>query len=157
MYLTFQYVFQNFCSVMDTVVVVSCIEYICILAVVLASISLWWPLGYLIIYHNSKVTVMADGGRQRRYYGFVLLLVGRANNRFACLNYHSFFFQLCFRVIFHSGANMAWPPHLAFSKKCKHPVSTITIFHYGVWKSQKKSHSSLRAKRATYTFWMDKS
>ena len=68
MYLTFQYVFQNFCSVMDTVVVVSCIEYICILAVVLASISLWGPLGYLIIYHNSKVTVMADGGRQRDDY-----------------------------------------------------------------------------------------
>ena len=28
---------------------------------------------------------------------------------------------------------------------------------HGVWKSQKKSHSSLRAKRATFTFWMDKS
>ena len=28
---------------------------------------------------------------------------------------------------------------------------------HGVWKSQKKSHSTLRAKRATYTFWVDKS
>ena len=28
---------------------------------------------------------------------------------------------------------------------------------HGVWKSQKKSHSTLRAKRATFTFWMDKS
>ena len=27
----------------------------------------------------------------------------------------------------------------------------------GVWKSQKKSHSRLRAKRATFTFWVDKS
>ena len=27
----------------------------------------------------------------------------------------------------------------------------------GVWKSQKKSHSTLRAKRATFTFWADKS
>ena len=26
-----------------------------------------------------------------------------------------------------------------------------------VWKSQKKSHSTLRAKRATFTFWVDKS
>ena len=28
---------------------------------------------------------------------------------------------------------------------------------HGVWKSQKKSHSTLRAKRATFTFWVDKS
>ena len=27
---------------------------------------------------------------------------------------------------------------------------------HGVWKSQKKSHSTLRAKRATFTFWVDK-
>ena len=27
---------------------------------------------------------------------------------------------------------------------------------HSVWKSQKKSHSILRAKRATYTFWVDK-
>ena len=29
-----------------------------------------------------------------------------------------------------------------------------TLVH-GVWKSQKKSHSTLRAKRATFTFWVD--
>ena len=28
---------------------------------------------------------------------------------------------------------------------------------HGIWKSQKKSHSTLRAKRATFTFWVDKS
>ena len=28
---------------------------------------------------------------------------------------------------------------------------------HGVWKSQKKSYSTLRAKRATFTFWVDKS
>ena len=28
---------------------------------------------------------------------------------------------------------------------------------HGVWKSQKKSHSTLRAKQATFTFWVDKS
>ena len=28
---------------------------------------------------------------------------------------------------------------------------------HGVWKSQKRSHSTLRAKRATFTFWLDKS
>ena len=28
---------------------------------------------------------------------------------------------------------------------------------HGVWKSQKKSHSTLQAKRATFTFWVDKS
>ena len=29
--------------------------------------------------------------------------------------------------------------------------------HHSVWKSQKRSHSTLRAKRATFTFWVDKS
>ena len=28
---------------------------------------------------------------------------------------------------------------------------------HGVWKTQKKFHSTLRAKRATFTFWVDKS
>ena len=28
---------------------------------------------------------------------------------------------------------------------------------HGAWKSQKKSHSTLRAKRAVFTFWVDKS
>ena len=28
---------------------------------------------------------------------------------------------------------------------------------HGVWKSQKKSHSTLQAKRATFSFWVDKS
>ena len=29
--------------------------------------------------------------------------------------------------------------------------------YHGVWKSQKKSYSTLRAKRAMFTFWVDKS
>ena len=37
-----------------------------------------------------------------------------------------------------------------FHRKC-------LIFSHGVWKSQKKSHSALWAKRATFTFWVDKS
>ena len=38
------------------------------------------------------------------------------------------------------------------------PCLLIGIFSaHGVWKSQKKSHSTLRAKRATFTFWVDKS
>ena len=28
--------------------------------------------------------------------------------------------------------------------------------HHGVWKSQKTSHSTLKAKQATFTFWVDK-
>ena len=31
------------------------------------------------------------------------------------------------------------------------------ILEHSVWKSQKKSHSTLRAKRVTFTFWVDKS
>ena len=37
----------------------------------------------------------------------------------------------------------------------KEKVSLLSS--HGVWKSQKKSHSTLRAKRATFTFWVDKS
>ena len=33
----------------------------------------------------------------------------------------------------------------------------LSRFPWGVWKSQEKSHSTLRAKRATFTFWMDES
>ena len=35
-------------------------------------------------------------------------------------------------------------------------ISLESYLHSG-WKSQKKSHSTLRAKRATFTFWVDKS
>ena len=48
------------------------------------------------------------------------------------------------------------------SRSCRHevvsPIPGFTLFLlHGVWKSQKKSHSTLRAKRATFTFWLDKS
>ena len=33
----------------------------------------------------------------------------------------------------------------------------INLFGTVFWKSRKKSHSTLRAKRATFTFWVDKS
>ena len=33
----------------------------------------------------------------------------------------------------------------------------INVHVHSVWKSQKKSHSTLRAKRATFTFWVVKS
>ena len=33
----------------------------------------------------------------------------------------------------------------------------LSYIPHGLWKSQKKSHSALRAKRATVTFWVDKS
>ena len=33
----------------------------------------------------------------------------------------------------------------------------VCIICHGVWKSQKKSHSTLRAKRATFSIWVDKS
>ena len=49
------------------------------------------------------------------------------------------------------------------SPKCpKYKVQSRVLFIlnqwlHGVSKSQKKSHSTLRAKRATFTFWVDKS
>ena len=36
-------------------------------------------------------------------------------------------------------------------------IAGKTVVAHGVWKSQKKSHSTLRAKRAKSTFWVDKS
>ena len=41
-------------------------------------------------------------------------------------------------------------------------ISSVVFFpwellEHSVWKSQKKSHSTLRAKRAMFTFWVDKS
>ena len=36
-------------------------------------------------------------------------------------------------------------------------VTSKTYKNHSVWKSQKKSNSILRAKRATFTFWVDKS
>ena len=63
----------------------------------------------------------------------------------------AFYGQLAFEV----------PP-----KRLKVPCKTSKLsvrfrsqwhFNHGVWKSQKKSHSTLRAKRATFTFRVDKS
>ena len=36
-------------------------------------------------------------------------------------------------------------------------VGFSTKHNHSVWKSEKKSHSTMRAKRATFTFWVDKS
>ena len=44
-----------------------------------------------------------------------------------------------------------------FTELC--PLNKIQNHHknHSVWKSQKKFHSTLRAKQATFTFWVDKS
>ena len=41
-------------------------------------------------------------------------------------------------------------------KSCSIPIILLHWIHYG-WKSQKKSHLTLRAKRAMFTFQVDKS
>ena len=41
--------------------------------------------------------------------------------------------------------------------RCYFVLVSICFFKHIVWKSPKKSHSTLRAKRATYTFWEVKS
>ena len=38
--------------------------------------------------------------------------------------------------------------------KFKYIFEQKLVKSHGVWKSQKKSHSTLRAKRATFTFWV---
>ena len=38
---------------------------------------------------------------------------------------------------------------------CRHNPDVLLL--HSVWKSPKKSHSTLRAKRTTFTFWVDKS
>ena len=47
--------------------------------------------------------------------------------------------------------------HFEFSRTFFSTGSRTIAAQHGVWKSQKKSHSTLRAKRASYTFWVDKS
>ena len=48
-----------------------------------------------------------------------------------------------------------WNAQFLSPKELWYPINII--FKKYVWKSLKKSHSTLRAKRATYKFWMDKS
>ena len=43
-----------------------------------------------------------------------------------------------------------------WSAQLWHSCDVYKVTH-SVWKSQKKSHSTLQAKRATFTFWVDKS
>ena len=54
--------------------------------------------------------------------------------------------------------------NVALSSTLFENIPKMSQFHrlwiywsHGVWKSQKKSHSTLRAKRATFAFWVDKS
>ena len=52
--------------------------------------------------------------------------------------------------------------HSVLSPLSDHPDTSNSFFKpcrisHSVWKSQKKSHSTLPAKRATFTFWVDKS
>ena len=60
------------------------------------------------------------------------------------------------RISFPSLRHQRWVP-----LQIKIPFSFILIWKkkqaHGVWKSQRKSHSTLRAKQATFTFWVDKS
>ena len=82
------------------------------------------------------------------------------------IQWENFLFHLLFVAIFCSFAvfflvfgfvafvypdNTWWPSDsLLVRKEC------LRHWH-SVWKSPKKSHSLLRAKRATFTFWVDKS
>ena len=59
--------------------------------------------------------------------------------------------------------NISWPISLAASGYGSRQPNTTTLslsrkrVCHSVWKSQKKSHSRLRAEGATFTFWVDKS
>ena len=46
-------------------------------------------------------------------------------------------------------------PNCCKNRDC-YAMNYSLIWPHGIWKSQKKSHSTLRAKRATFTFWVDK-
>ena len=54
-----------------------------------------------------------------------------------------------------------WPPstinNFVALWLSNYPLINRTLIIHGVWKSQKKSHSTLRAKRATFTYQVDKS
>ena len=50
----------------------------------------------------------------------------------------------------------AYKRYATASKVAQHKKDKESLLTHGVWKSQKKSHSTLRAKRATFTFYVDK-
>ena len=58
-------------------------------------------------------------------------------------------FLLLWYQFFHTQFN------LAITKRCVLHIHRLS--YHSVWKSRKKSHSTLRAKRATFTFWLDQS
>ena len=66
------------------------------------------------------------------------------------------FIHLCLRISYFRKSKSKWQ----LLKKVSFFAYQFLIFWdhcHGVWKSQKKSRSTLRAKRATFTFWVDKS
>ena len=55
----------------------------------------------------------------------------------------------------HLSLMLHWTEHkLIFWLGCMLTSKSLSQAH-GVWKSQRKSHSTLRAKRATFTFWVN--
>ena len=65
-------------------------------------------------------------------------------------------YSLAFNIVMLSTRPL-WPLGLRGTSPQKTPDYCLLSSWHGVWKSQKKSHSTLRAKRATFTFWVDKS
>ena len=68
------------------------------------------------------------------------------------------FYLRCCSITLVRNAGIPVTMHTPYATVLTPKVSiSISKLQYGVWKSQKKSHSTLRAKRATLTFWVDKS
>ena len=65
-------------------------------------------------------------------------------------------YSLAFNIVMLSTRPL-WPLGLRGTSPPTNPDYCLLSSWHGVWKSQKKSHSTLRAKRATFTFWVDKS
>ena len=73
-------------------------------------------------------------------------------------------FSFLFRPLFGELMRRELESFLCWVKEVRHlerererlPSTYITKESHSVWKSQKKSHSTLRAKRATITFWVAK-
>ena len=85
----------------------------------------------------------------------------RANGKFSSYKVYPLSFLIL--LTFYDGDSKSnfWEGCVKAHKRQKQLTKNGAILHayfsHGVWKSQKKSHSTLRAKRATFTFWMDES
>ena len=132
----------------------------------------WWKVGEeFLVGHLNYVTeyvVKSEKNKTENISSYNWWLHDRLEARWQFAGYRPYFDHLSSRL----GAANGWCQNHAGTGICdedfmpriwiqqwrfkKFTISGNQVRH-NVWKSLKKSHSTLRAKRATFTYWVDKS